>query len=225
MTQWRKAAFKGKDVWASVGEDGQLAIQGGRVPIRYSEAAGARVYRAGATRVELGDGPSVPLPEGTAAPDPSPKGESKAGPEAETPPGAVVAFTDGACHGNPGPAGSGALLRFPDGREWRAARALGQATNNIAELTAIGLALDMLDEGAPDSPAVVWTDSSYAIGVLRKGWKAKANTELVSELRGRLAGRPVELRWVKGHAGTEGNEAADELANRGARGESFRIQA
>lgn len=225
MTRWRKSTFKGKEVWAAVGEDGQLEIEGGRVPIRYSDGAGARVYRAGAGRVELADGPSVELPEGASADDASRKAKTRPALSFEAPPGATVAFTDGACHGNPGPAGSGALIRFPDGREWRAAKSLGQATNNIAELTAIGLALDLIDEGAPDAPAVLWTDSSYAIGVLSKGWKAKANTELVAELRRRLAERSVQLRWVKGHAGTEGNEAADELANRGARGESFRIQA
>lgn len=224
MTLWRKATFKGKEVWAAVDDEQQLRVDEGRVPIRYSDAAGARVYRAGASRVKLQDGPGRALPEGSAAPE-GPKPRAAAASSAlETPPDAAVVFTDGACHGNPGPAGSGAFLRLPDGREWRAALALGQATNNIAELTAIGLALDLLGEVAPDAPAVVWTDSSYAIGVLSKGWKAKANTELVGELRRRLAERPVELRWVKGHAGTEGNELADELANRGARGESFRVQ-
>jgi ribonuclease HI len=225
VTRWRKATFKGKEVWAAIGEDEQPQVEAGRVPIRYSEGLGARVYRAGASRVELQEGPALELPDGTAATEgTASRASAKAPVSLETPPDAAVVFTDGACHGNPGPAGSGAFLRLPNGQKWRAALALGQATNNIAELTAIGLALDLLAELAPEAPAVIWTDSSYAIGVLSKGWKAKANTGLVAELRRRLAERPVELRWVKGHAGTEGNELADELANRGARGESFRVR-
>src|SRR5690606_34490022 len=110
------------------------------------------------------------------------------------------------------------------GRRAEAARALGTATNNIAELTAVGIALDLLDEAGvpPDAPVAVLCDSQYTLGVLALGWKAKANAALIAELRQRLAARPgVELHWVAGHVGTGGNEAADRLANEGVAGRSF----
>ncbi|MBT3223303.1 MAG: reverse transcriptase-like protein [Proteobacteria bacterium] len=133
-------------------------------------------------------------------------------------PEAIIAFTDGGCKGNPGPAGSGALVTFPDGRRAESSRSLGHGTNNIAELTAIGMALDILDEaGVPaETPVLLLSDSSYANGVLCRGWKAKANRELILSLRERLGERPgVTIQWVAGHAGIEGNERADALANAG----------
>ncbi|TVQ94146.1 MAG: ribonuclease HI [Deltaproteobacteria bacterium] len=132
-----------------------------------------------------------------------------------------IAYTDGACKGNPGPAGSGVALRLPGGRRAEASRSLGRATNNIAELTAIGVALELLEEAGvdPTDPVVILTDSDYSHGVLCRGWKAKANRPLILELRERLAARPgVRIEWVAGHAGIAGNERADALANVGVEG-------
>lgn len=137
------------------------------------------------------------------------------------PRGTIVVYTDGACRGNPGPAGSGAVIELANGGRIAASRALGEATNNIAELTAIALALELLDQAGiePGAPAVLFTDSKYADGVLCRGWKAKANTSLVAGIKKALAGRPgVEIHWLAGHVGIEGNERADELANRGVAG-------
>ena len=134
---------------------------------------------------------------------------------------AVIAFTDGACKGNPGPAGCGAVVCLPSGRRGEASQALGRATNNVAELTAIGLALDLMDAAGvgPEAPGAILTDSAYAHGVLARGWKAKANQALIEELRGRLAQRPaLALHWIAGHVGVEGNERADALANLGVEG-------
>jgi ribonuclease HI len=139
----------------------------------------------------------------------------------EVPAGTALCFTDGACKGNPGPAGSGVVVVLPDGRRGEACRALGHATNNVAELTAVGMALDLLDAAAFSvlSPAVLYTDSSYARGVLVQSWKAKANTELIVGLRDRLRRRPMlRIEWVAGHVGLPENERADELANRGVAG-------
>jgi ribonuclease HI len=87
---------------------------------------------------------------------------------------------------------------------------LGIATNNIAELTAILRAAELVPRGAA---AVVHTDSQYSIGVLTKGWKAKANQELVANVKTALAGRTgFRLQYVPGHAGVPLNERADELA-------------
>lgn len=136
----------------------------------------------------------------------------------------VVVYTDGACRGNPGPAGSGAVVELPSGRRLHACRALGQATNNVAELTAVALALDVLEEAevAADAPVALLTDSDYTHGVLMRGWKAKANRELILGLRDRLGNRPgVVLHWVAGHVGLAGNEQADALANQGVEGQSF----
>ena len=92
---------------------------------------------------------------------------------------------------------------------------LGKGTNNIAELTAIGRGLEIADELAPgeNRPIRVYTDSSYAIGLLSLGWRAKANQQLVAALRDQLR-KYGNLRMVKveGHAGVPENERCDLLA-------------
>ena len=246
---WQKAQFKGQDVWAKVQANGQLEVEAGRVPIRYQAHAGAKVYRASEGRIELVSGaPVEQLVEGEA-----PSARSKAG-SVGTPGGfgkagqrsaaqtalalgaaqalvgktqgeGIICFTDGACKGNPGSAGAGAVVWLPDGQKGEASQSLGRATNNIAELTGIGLALQLLDERAVGDEAmgIVLTDSAYAHGVLARGWKAKANQSLVAEIKAALAERPnLQLHWIAGHAGIEGNERADALANLGVSGVSER---
>jgi ribonuclease HI len=127
-----------------------------------------------------------------------------------TPADAIVAYTDGACSGNPGPAGLGVVLLAGTQRT-ELSEYLGTGTNNIAELTAVLRALERA--GAPEKTLIIHTDSQYAIGVLTKGWKAKANTALILEIRAALAARPgTRLVYVPGHAGVPLNERADELA-------------
>jgi ribonuclease HI len=215
------------------------------VAIRYSASADAKIYRAGADRVELDPGGEVKeLPSGQSA-DPSvhrggrAKGSGFGSAKtrtaqqkamavdaarelldslsAET----VVCYTDGACRGNPGPAGAGALVVLPGGRRGQGSLDLGEATNNIAELMAIDLALNLLDEVElpPAHPVALLSDSAYANGVLCRGWKAKKNRELIVGLREKLGRRPgLTVYWVAGHAGIEGNECADALANEGVEG-------
>ncbi len=137
-------------------------------------------------------------------------------PPSEPPPpakGALVAYTDGACSGNPGPAALGAILLDGDER-WERAEYLGEATNNVAELTAILRAAELaLERGGSHRPVRIHTDSTYAIGVLQRGWRAKANQDLVAHVRAALRRLPdVELHYVRGHAGHPLNERADELA-------------
>ena len=88
---------------------------------------------------------------------------------------------------------------------------LGHGTNNIAELTAVLRGLDLVADR--DRPVLVYTDSSYSIGVLSMGWKAKANVELVAEIKDAIR-RFAAVRFVKvpGHAGVPENERCDELA-------------
>jgi ribonuclease HI len=88
---------------------------------------------------------------------------------------------------------------------------LGEGTNNIAELTAIRVAARLLAGSA--RPVRIHTDSQYAIGVLTKGWKAKANRALVAQVKEALSQLPrVQLIYVPAHAGVPLNERADELA-------------
>ena len=179
---WKRARFKGQKVWARVDDEGQALSEGGRTPIRYSKKPGAKIYSAGSSRVTVEpEGEKVTIDEAVEPEPPSPSTPTRTqvvtGP---VPDGVAVAWTDGACSGNPGPAGSGARLVLPDGRAAEATRSLGHATNNIAELVALEMVVDLLDEvDVPQGERVrLYTDSSYAIGVLAKGWKARKNTAL-----------------------------------------------
>lgn len=237
---WRRATFKDKDVWIEVDDHGDPRVQGGRVAVRYSDKEGAKLYRGGVTGLGMVSGPNLELPDGVSA-DAAPKGGGKGGARgsgfgsagtrtqaqaqaaaesardllAGLPADAAVCFTDGACKGNPGPAGAGCVVRLPDGERREASRALGMATNNVGELTAIGMALDILDEVGFRGPVHVLTDSQYCKGVLAQGWKAKANQELVAEVKARVARRKAKLHWIAGHVGITENERADALANQG----------
>ncbi len=240
---WIEIVFKGKTAWARVDSGGTLVSAGGRTPMRYSKAEGAKIYRGGTSRIEPVAGATPQsLPEGVSA-DAAAKGGSKgrkkkgsgfgsaktrtaaqaAAARADAreridalPEGTHIAFTDGACKGNPGPAGSGAVLKLADGTVLESSKRLGISTNNVGELTAIGLVMDMLEEAGIDNaaPVALFTDSDYASGVLVRGWKAKANTELIMGLRKRLKSWPnLEIAWVAGHAGIPENERADALAS------------
>jgi len=124
--------------------------------------------------------------------------------------GAWIAYTDGACSGNPGPAGCGVVLVGPDGKLHEGLEYLGEATNNVAELTGILRAVEWTPVVA--RTLVVHTDSQYAIGVLQRGWKAKANQDLVSRTKRAVEDRRARLVYVPGHQGVSLNERADELA-------------
>lgn len=92
---------------------------------------------------------------------------------------------------------------------------LGRSTNNVAELTAVLRGAECIPADAESAEVV--TDSKYAIGVLTKGWKAKANQDLILRIRRVLDGRRIRLVYVPGHAGVPMNERADELAREAVR--------
>ena len=236
--RWQPGLCNDKKVWVAVDEHGRPVVQAGRVPVRYTEAPGAKVYTASPGNVRVGEGPAVELDAGAAPGAPAARGRAGSGfgsagtrtaaqaTAARAAAGALVqgfaadaavAFTDGACKGNPGPAGSGAVLRLPSGEVRERWAALGRGTNNQAELHAVHLALDLLDEaGWPAEAAVeLLTDSQYSHGVLCLGWKAKANQEQIAALRTRLGRRRHRMHWVAGHVGIPENERADALANLG----------
>ena len=136
----------------------------------------------------------------------------------------VEVFTDGACKGNPGPGGWGALLRF-EGHKREIFGGEPDTTNNRMELTAAIEALKALKEPCNVS---LTTDSVYVRdGVTkwinqwrRNGWRTAAkkpvkNQDLWQALDAEVARHEVVWHWVKGHSGHPENEKADELANRG----------
>ncbi|NLF40475.1 ribonuclease HI [bacterium] len=126
------------------------------------------------------------------------------------PEGILHIFTDGACTGNPGPAGCGAVLMY-NGRKKEIARFIGDATNNIAELMAVKIALEAVKDRT--APVVVNLDSEYVLGLLTLDWKVRANKELVTELRALAAAFPdLVFRKVPAHASVALNERADHLA-------------
>jgi ribonuclease HI len=210
---WRKARFKDSVVLARSDDQGTLIAEGGRVEIRF-RPSDARAYQAALRNL-------TPLPGEALLPDdacveakPVTDGANARGAAgrapAAAPSDAIIAYADGACSGNPGPAGVGIVVI--DGKSRRElSRYLGEGTNNIAELSAIELALELIE--AHERPVRVYTDSQYAIGVLTKGWKAKANQELVARVRKRVAGfKDLALHYVRGHSGIPLNERADALA-------------
>ncbi len=132
----------------------------------------------------------------------------------------IIIYTDGACSGNPGPAGVGVFLQRPT-ETVEICEYIGSATNNIAELTAILRALETLTEAENNSHIHLYTDSGWSLGVLVGGWKAKTNLHLIGKIKEQIARfSDLEMLKVKGHAGIPGNEEADYLATTAARREA-----
>ncbi|WP_439142042.1 ribonuclease HI [Planktotalea sp.] len=141
----------------------------------------------------------------------------------------LIAYTDGACSGNPGPGGWGVLMRAMQGDEILKQRELSGGaeltTNNQMELMAAISALEVLERA---SELTIVTDSTYVkngvtgwiLGWKKNGWKTAAkkpvkNVELWQRLDKAQARHTVNWEWVKGHAGHPENERADELARAG----------
>ncbi|AHK15788.1 ribonuclease HI [Thalassolituus oleivorans] len=139
----------------------------------------------------------------------------------------VELYTDGACKGNPGPGGWGALLRYGD-KEKELCGGESDTTNNRMELMAVIEGLKALSRSCE---VILTTDSKYVMqgindwltGWKRNGWKTAAkkpvkNQDLWQALDEQCTRHKIEWRWVKGHTGHAENERADELANRGVEG-------
>jgi ribonuclease HI len=150
-------------------------------------------------------------------------------PEPES--GQIVIYTDGGCSYNPGPGGYGAvILQGERRRELSGGYSL--TTNNRMELTACIQALKALDE---PSRVLLFSDSKYVVDGITKGWAARwkkngwmrtaaeraENYDLWDELLGLCARHTVDFVWVKGHAGTAGNECCDRLATAAAAGRNL----
>ncbi|WP_428063473.1 ribonuclease HI [Brevundimonas sp.] len=137
----------------------------------------------------------------------------------------VIIHTDGACKGNPGPGGWGAVLQAGGGHEKELWGGEPNTTNNRMELMAAIMALEALKRPCK---VELHTDSKYVMqGITEwmRGWKARGwltadkkpvkNADLWQRLDAARARHEVKWRWVKGHTGHELNERADQLANRG----------
>ncbi|MEM9488466.1 MAG: ribonuclease H [Myxococcota bacterium] len=231
---WIQRKLRNSTVYVRVDESGEpMTDSDGRVDIRYKATAATKLYRAALRNLRKTGKASHEVPQdlpeaegGHAESKSKDKGgsngaggrsrRSSAGaltaPDPSSyPDDAVVVYTDGACTGNPGPAGIGVVIMDGDKRR-ELSEYLGQGTNNIAELTAIARALEELGE-ARERAVIIHSDSSYSLGLLTKNWKAKANAELVAHLRALVKSfTKLQFVKVKGHAGIPENERADELA-------------
>ncbi|MCA6060919.1 ribonuclease HI [Thalassolituus sp. ST750PaO-4] len=139
----------------------------------------------------------------------------------------VELFTDGACKGNPGPGGWGALLRYGD-MEKELFGGEADTTNNRMELMA---AIEGLKALKRPCQVILTTDSQYVMkginewlaGWKKKGWRNAAkqpikNQDLWQQLDAECQRHQIEWRWVRGHTGHAENERADQLANKGVAG-------
>lgn len=134
----------------------------------------------------------------------------------------IEIYTDGACSGNPGPGGWGAVLVY-NGKEKQLSGSEKNTTNNRMELTAVIMALNALNQPCE---VKLTTDSKYVCDAINKGWvyswrksgwkksdkKPALNVDLWKELLSLLEKHKVEFIWVKGHNGHKYNEICDALA-------------
>ena len=134
----------------------------------------------------------------------------------------VEIFTDGACSGNPGPGGWGAVLRY-NGHEKEMSGGEAHTTNNRMELSAVLFALGALKE---ECNVILTSDSKYVVDSIEKGWvyswkkkgwkkadgKPALNVDLWEQLLPLLSRHKVTFNWIKGHAGHPENERCDRMA-------------
>ncbi|RQW07488.1 MAG: ribonuclease HI [Calditrichaeota bacterium] len=145
----------------------------------------------------------------------------------------VTIYTDGACTGNPGPGGYGAVLLF-NGHRREISAAYRRTTNNRMELMAIISALKALKKKCRVN---LFTDSQYIADSINKGWALRwkknswkrsrtekaQNIDLWEKLLDLLEKHQVKVQWVRGHAGEAGNEKADALATAAIRTANFLV--
>ncbi len=203
--------FKGCKVYAKVDESGNLLARDGRVTIKYQPHQDQE-YQARADAVREIDKELLKkgsYPKKTKKAPSQGIGASRAWPR-DKEDRSIIIYADGACKGNPGPAGIGIVLQYRGHRK-EISRFIGLSTNNRAELSAIRAALKEIRN--PTVPVYLHTDSAYCYGILVDGWKPKQNKQIIEDIQKEMT-RFSNLAFIKveGHAGIEGNERADQLA-------------
>jgi ribonuclease HI len=186
---WKQFQFKDQTVFVRVLASGKPIVHRGRVEMRYRLGA-TKSYRAAPDNLIEGDGEIIPDEAFGGAPTPTAVTQApREVPVKAASAATIVIYTDGACSGNPGPAGIGVLLERPDGDILEHSEFIGEGTNNIAELTAILRALELLRPEEQDAHVLLYTDSAWSLGVLVGGWKAKVNVELITAIKEPMAVR------------------------------------
>jgi len=132
----------------------------------------------------------------------------------------IEVYIDGSSKGNPGPGGAGIVIKDNSAQETMGIRGipLGYVTNNQAEFLALKHALiELKNQRLSHDPVNILTDSQLVVGIFSQNWKARANLELVMEIRDLLKEFPqLTFAYVRGHNGNQGNELADSLAQEAA---------
>ena len=132
----------------------------------------------------------------------------------------IEVYIDGSSKGNPGPGGAGIVIKDHVSQETIGIHGvpLGVVTNNQAEFLALKHALaELKDQLLSGSPINIFTDSTLVVGIFSQNWKARANLDLVVEIKTILMEFPrVTFTHVRGHNGDPGNELADSLAQEAA---------
>ena len=174
---WKRMQFKKNKVWVATDGSKKLIVKNGKVLIKYQLKQDYEywVHEQSVGPIDTGQSKK------SVNKKPAQKRKGKTKPFKEPiPHDTVCIFTDGASSGNPGPSGVGVLLKYGE-HEKEISKYIGIATNNIAELEAINTGL--LELKKTDMPVRIFTDSSYAYGLLALGWKARANQDLVKAIR------------------------------------------
>jgi ribonuclease HI len=131
----------------------------------------------------------------------------------------INVYIDGSSKGNPGPGGAGVVIQNDDGQIISMhGIPLGHVTNNQAEFLALKHALTQLKEQLLSGSLInILTDSTLVVGIFSQNWKARANLDLVVEIKAILREFPqATFTYVRGHNGDPGNELADSLAQEAA---------
>jgi ribonuclease HI len=202
---WVRMRFRKNKVWVEAGADGHPLQREGRVRIKYQLDQPHEYW------VKRQNVSSIQEASEDAPQSPALRPRERTEPLADSAAGRIVhIYTDGASSGNPGPSGIGVVLQYGRQRK-EISEFIGEATNNIAELLAIQKGMAAVKNRR--LPVRIYTDSSYAYGVLALEWKPQKNTDLIAAIRRSMAAfGDLKLVKVRGHHGVEENERADELA-------------
>ena len=220
---WKAFDYRGDKVWVRVLDSGKPIVHRGLVEFRYKQGA-IKSYKTQRENFEDWDPEEVLSDEDFGGQTSTPSTKLREDPTVPADADTIVIHTDGACSGNPGPAGIGVHILRPDSVT-EISEFIGEATNNVAELRAILCAIEQLGDDERERRIHLYTDSGWSLGVLVGGWKAKKNVALIDKIKARLPEFPnLELLKVRGHAGQDGNEEADALATKAVRIEDSSVR-